>query len=153
MTEKPIVLLIEDSDDDAFFFSRAVERLAAGFEVQRARNGQEAIDYLLGLDRFNDRARFPMPRALLVDLKMPVCDGYQFLEWKRVQSGLAGIPAIVLTSSALPSDVRRCYELGAQSYTVKAPGLDAMRNRIEAFRTWWFEHCTTCPPSTNLATH
>lgn len=153
MTEKPIVLLIEDSDDDAFFFSHAVERLAAGLEVQRARDGQEAIDYLLGLDHFDDRARFPIPHALLVDLKMPICDGYQFLEWKRAQPELAGIPAIVLSSSALPADVRRCYELGAHSYTVKASSMDTMRNRIEAFRTWWFEHCATCRPSSIPATH
>jgi CheY-like chemotaxis protein len=119
MKEQNVILLVEDNDDDAFFLDRAVSKAGMGMILRRVRNGQEAIDYLEGIEPFEDRAGFPLPNVIMLDLKMPVCDGFDFLAWKRKQAALVHVPTIVMTSSDLPRDVRRSYELGAHSFTTK----------------------------------
>ncbi|HWN95771.1 MAG TPA: response regulator [Methylomirabilota bacterium] len=146
--EKPhLILLVDDSDDDAFFFDRAVKRVGLGIETRRARNGQEAIDYLLGHGASSDRTRFPMPDLIMVDLKMPVCDGFDFLIWKREQIPLMCIPAVVMTSSDLERDIRRSYELGAHSFTTKVGNNEQLAERICALREWWFENVVSIIPT------
>ena len=141
-----LILLVEDSDDDAFFFDRAVARVGVEIVTRRVSNGQEAIDYLSGHGRFADRERFPMPRVIVVDLKMPVCNGFDFLTWKQGQPALTGIPAVVMTSSTLDRDIRRSYELGAHSFTTKLACADLLAERISALREWWFENVVTLLP-------
>ena len=146
MPKPNLILLVEDSDDDAFFFDRAVARVGLEILTRRASNGQEAIDYLSGHGRFADRERFPMPNIIMVDLKMPVCDGFDFLTWKQAQPALTCIPAVVMTSSTLDRDIRRSYELGAHSFTTKLACTDLLVERISALRQWWFENVVTLLP-------
>jgi CheY-like chemotaxis protein len=141
MNGEHVILLVEDSDDDAFFLERAIAKARLGLTVRRAHNGQEAIDYLEGHGRFSDRAEFPFPHAIMLDLKMPVCDGFDFLAWKRSKPLLVYVPTIVMTSSDLPQDVRRSYELGANSFTTKLNTPQSLTSRIEALREWWFQNC------------
>ena len=141
-----LILLVEDSDDDAFFLNRAVTRSGLDLTLRRVRNGQEAIDYLEGVDQFSDRHEFPLPNVIMLDLKMPICDGFDFLAWKKTKPSLVYLPTIVMTSSDLPRDVRRSYELGANSFTTKLKTPDSLTGRIEALREWWFENCLLVPP-------
>lgn len=145
--EPRLILLVEDSDDDAFFFSRAVAKAGLGFEHRRVNNGQAAIDYLLGHGSFADRAQFPLPHLILVDLKMPICNGFDFLSWKREQPAFTYIPAIVLTSSAEERDIRRSYDLGAHSFTTKVADSTIFTQRLGSLRDWWFEHCHLLAPA------
>src|SRR5687768_7498971 len=144
-----IILLVEDSDDDAFFFNRAVQKTGLRLNVQRVRNGQEAIDYLQGTGEFSDRDQYPLPHVIMLDLKMPICDGFDFLNWKRNQPSLACLPTIVMTSSRFDGDVRRSYELGAHSFTMKVNTTDSLSDRVNALRRWWFENAILIPPSEN----
>ena len=162
MSETRYILLLEDSDDDAFFFDRAVNKTGLGIKTQRVRNGQEAIDYLQGIGEFSDRRQFPLPHVIMLDLKMPICDGFDFLSWKRNQPAFAFLPAIVMTSSDLASDVRRSYELGAHSFTTKLKTPNLLSDRIEALQEWWFQNCillsppeeeTSTPAGAETATH
>ena len=139
--ETRIILLVEDSDDDVFLFSRAASRAGGALPFRRAKNGQAAIDYLMGVGAFADRDQFPLPHLILVDLKMPVCDGFDFLAWKKTHNFFTYIPAVVLTSSAEEKDVRRCYDLGAQSFTTKVADSGVFARRLSALRDWWFNHC------------
>ncbi len=141
MPNRHVILLLEDNDDDAFFFQRVVDKVGLDLQTHRAHNGQEGIDYLLGAGSFSDRARFPLPTIVLVDLKMPVCDGYDFLAWKAGQDNFACLPAIVMTSSRQESDIRRCYQLGAHSFTAKVSTMELLRERIAVLREWWLKHC------------
>ena len=139
------LLFVDDSDDDAFFFEKAMRRTGADVVLRRVRNGQEAIDYLIGAGPFSDREQNPLPTLILLDLKMPVCDGFAFLAWKRQQQSLVCIPTIVMTSSALDRDVRRSYELGAHSYTTKVNSIGRLSERLSALREWWFNNCVLAP--------
>jgi hypothetical protein len=51
------------------------------------------------------------------------------------------VPTIVMTSSDLPQDIRRSYELGANSFTTKLNTPQSLGSRIEALREWWFQNC------------
>lgn len=140
------VLFVDDSDDDAFFFDRAVAKAGCEIRSFHVRNGQEAIDYLLGHGQFSDRMQFPMPDLITVDLKMPVCDGFDFLEWKRKQTALMCVPTVVMTSSGLERDIQRSYELGAHSFTTKLGNVDHLAERIASLREWWFENVVALIP-------
>ena len=104
-------------------------------------DGEEAIKYLEGRDPYSDRNKYPMPQVILLDLKMPRMNGFQFLEWLRKSSlHLRLIPVVIMSSSALPTDVEKAYALGANSYMVKPIGLHLFRERIQAFGIYWAEH-------------
>ena len=141
MKRTRFILLVEDNDDDALLFRRVVSKADLGIQVCRVHNGQEAIDYLLGVGDFSNRNKFPLPDVVLLDLKMPICDGFDFLKWKKEQHSLACLPTIVMTSSEWDQDIRRSYELGANSYTMKVKATDTFEDRVEALRNWWFQHC------------
>jgi CheY-like chemotaxis protein len=146
------ILLVEDSDDDALLFDRVVSKADLGIQMRRVHNGQEGIDYLMGIGDFSDRKRFPLPHVIMLDLKMPICDGFDFLNWKRNQPSLMCLPTIVMTSSRFDGDIRRSYELGAHSFTMKVNTADSLSDRVEALRKWWFENAVLIPPSqSNIA--
>ena len=140
-----LILLVEDNDDDAMLFDRVISKADLGLQMRRVHNGQEGIDYLLGAAPFSDRDQFPFPDIVMLDLKMPICDGFDFLDWKREQPSLAGLPTIVMTSSEFNDDLRRSYELGAHSFTMKVKTTDSLSARVSALRKWWFDHCVIPP--------
>ena len=133
MTEKlSVFLLVEDNEDDAFFMQRAVQEAGLKNPLCIATNGEEAIDYLRGKDRFADREKFPLPDMIFLDLKMPGVDGFQVLSWIRQQSGLE-TPVAILTSSPEELDYRRARELGASCYLLKPPTSAMLLNCCKQF--------------------
>ena len=113
------LLLAEDEESDAIIFQRAWTKKAIANTLVVARNGQEVIDYLTGSPPFEDRARYPMPGLLILDLKMPRKSGFDVLSWLSTRPGFAQIPVVVLTSSSAEADMRRAREMGAREYFVK----------------------------------
>ncbi len=146
MKNQRFILLVEDNEDDAWLFNRVVSKADLGIEMHRVHNGQEAIDYLLGVDQFADRTQFPFPDLVILDLNMPICDGFDFLDWRRGQPWLMVVPIIVMTSSRFDGDLGRSYALGANAFTMKVKSTDSLRDRVEALRTWWFEHSVLVEP-------
>lgn len=114
------ILHVEDSDDDAFLFDRALSRAQLVAQLQRVQDGRQAVDYLKGVGSYADRSLFPLPELMLLDLKLPQMDGFEVLAWARSQPGFADLPVFVLSSSDLPEDILRARELGAQAYFVKS---------------------------------
>src|SRR5579864_5000614 len=117
MITKPI-LLVEDDENDVFFFQRAMSKAGMTNPVQVAGDGQEAIDYLRGAGKFADRSKFPLPELILLDLKLPFVMGLDVLRWIREQSELVPI-VIILSSSREEEDIAAAYKLGANAYLVK----------------------------------
>ena len=128
------ILLVEDSDDDVFIFNRILNKARITNPVQVAADGQEAMDYLSGSGKFADRNRFPMPVLIFLDLKIPFVSGLEILEWMRGTAHLASIFVIVLTSSSEERDIVRSYQLGARSYLVKPPSVEALQDVIKAIQ-------------------
>jgi CheY-like chemotaxis protein len=131
------ILVAEDNEDDAFFLKRAFLRAGVNAPLDFVENGDSAVGYLSGRGHFEDRSAFPLPKLLILDLKMPGIDGFGVLEWLRAQPGLRRLPVLVFSSSAETQDVNRAHELGANGFTVKPNGLDAMHAFVLAVEAYW----------------
>src|SRR5688572_19839953 len=110
------ILYVEDSEDDVFFLKRAFKAAEVPNPLQVARDGQEAIDYLAGLEKFSDRERHPLPCLVLLDFKLGGKMGLDVLRWIRERPALRKLLVIILSSSSQRADVDRAYELGANAF-------------------------------------
>lgn len=117
-TEKAI-LLIEDSPDDEFLFKQILKTNGITTNVMVVRDGQEALDYLEGKGKFADRAAYPMPTAVFVDLGITKLSGLDVLARIKEQPISEGLLRVVLTHHGDVKNMRAAYELGAQSFCVK----------------------------------
>jgi CheY-like chemotaxis protein len=112
------ILLVEDDPGHSRLIEKNLRRASIGNPIVTAGDGQQALDYLFGtIGRGEVRAA---PSFLvLLDLNMPVLDGYQVLERMKADERTRLIPVIILTTTDDPREVRRCYELGCSIYITK----------------------------------
>lgn len=139
MAARPVVLLVEDDPDDAFLLEDACRRLGHEGMLRVARDGEEAMAYLLGQGDHADRLRFPLPRVILLDMKLPRMTGLEVLEWRRDQPAMMRIPVVVLTASQSDADIARAYELGANSYLVKPVDSPSQLAMVKAVCEYWVD--------------
>jgi CheY-like chemotaxis protein len=135
---KPI-LLVEDEENDVFFFKHAMKKESLANPLRVASDGQEAIDYLQGAGKFANREEFPLPHLVVLDLKLPFVMGLDVLKWIRQQPELTPI-VIVLSSSQQKEDIATAYRLGANAYLVKSPDLAKLQGMVRAINDFWLTH-------------
>lgn len=142
------VLVADDDADDISLLKRAFLRAGLDVHLKVARDGEEVIQYLHGDAAYADRDEFPMPRLLLLDLKMPRTDGFEVLEWVRKQSDLRRLLVVVMTSSDEPQDVDRAYDLGANSFLRKPDDFTNLVKMSQKLHDYWMETnlCPDCSP-------
>src|SRR3954453_18868252 len=99
MDEEPIILIADDTADDLFFLQIAFRRAEFKAQLRMVPDGEDAIAYLDGQSPFNDRASYPLPTLILLDLNMPGKNGFQVLEWVRAHPDFRYLPVLILTSS------------------------------------------------------
>jgi CheY-like chemotaxis protein len=133
------ILLVEDNEDDVFLMKRALKEAAVTNPLHIVEDGQEAVDFLSGIGSYSDRARYPLPAVVFLDLKLPLKSGHDVLAWIRGQKELASLIVVVLTSSEEPGDVNKSYLLGANSYLVKPPTAEQLLNMAKAFKWYWLQ--------------
>jgi len=121
MNPDATILLVEDDPNDVFLMQRALKKTGIANPLKVAENGQQAIDYLAGTERLANRAEFPIPSLIFLDLKLPYKSGFEVLEWIRTQPSLESTLVVVLTSSSEERDIKESYRLGAKSFLVKPP--------------------------------
>ena len=131
------VLVIEDDANDRFLIERAFRKAKIANPLQMVVNGDEAIAYLSGEGRFQDRAMYPLPIMALLDLKLPRRSGIEVLKWIRPASSLPTVPVVVLTSSPDGADVKAAYQAGANSYLVKPVAFEGLHRMIESVSHFW----------------
>ena len=139
MHYKCTILIVDDDENDIFFAKRAFTEINVHCTFQILKNGQETVDYLAGHGEYANREKFPLPMMILMDLKMPIMDGFQVLAWLRGRPGIKVIPTIVFSSSDLPTDITRAYELGANSFISKPVSFDSLVEVMKVIRRYWFE--------------
>ena len=143
MTKKAI-LLVDDSQEDVLVLKRACLKVGIDVQFHCVCDGQEAVDYLEGKGHFEDRNAHPLPRIILLDLKMPKMDGFDVLRWMQEHPALRRLPVTVLTSSGLDKDVDRAYDLGANSYVIKPDSLRGYTDMVETLHKYWTELNRPC---------
>lgn len=136
-TDLAVVLLVDDSDDDVLLFKRAFKDAGINNRLRIVRDGEQAIAYLSGAGKFADRATYPLPALMLLDLKMPRKDGFEILQWVREQEELKGVHVVVLTTSGDFADVKRAYELGANSFIVKSHDMQEFVGQLKEVQRHW----------------
>ena len=125
------ILLVEDSSDDVFFMQYALKKAQISYPVQVVSDGQAAVDYLCGAGKYGNRADYPLPTIMFLDLKLPCFSGFDVLAWMRAQPVLVQIPVFILTGSSEERDKARAEELGARAYFVKPPDGAMLRRAFE----------------------
>jgi len=143
MADVSVILLVEDRADDILLILRAFQKAGLTNPVQVVRNGEEAIAYLSGEGKFRNRAEYPLPILVLLDLKLPGIDGFEVLTWTRQQEGIRGIPIVVLTSSNQLKDVNRAYSLGASSFFVKEIDFQGTVDFSKLLQQYWLKTART----------
>jgi CheY-like chemotaxis protein len=139
----PAVLLAEDSENDVLMFRRAARRAKFSQPLHVVTNGEEVVAYLKGEGRFSDRAQYPLPGLVLLDLKMPRMNGFEVLQWVRQQPQFTALQVVVLSSSDEICDINRAYQLGANSFLVKPLSFDEFVGMLEALRSYCLRICQT----------
>ena len=119
MPAQLFILVAEDDANDRVLLTHALTRDCLPVRVLMVGDGQEAINYLHGEGPFADRARYPMPDLLLLDLKMPRLNGLDVLRWLRSNDICHALPVIIFSGSGLEKDVQEAYRLGANTYFQK----------------------------------
>ncbi len=133
----PPVLLAEDEEHDVFFMRRAFESAQIENPLLAVGNGREAIDYLKDQDQ---QRELPHPGILLLDLKMPLVDGFEVLEWIQKQDRWRDhLPVLVLSSSGEEQDRRKAFELGAHEYLVKPGNYRDLLVLVKDLKRRWLE--------------
>lgn len=145
MSSHRVVLLVEDSEDDAVFMTRGFRKLASPPQLHHVVDGSEAVDYLAGQGRYTDRAVYPFPAVMLLDLKTPRMSGFDVLRWVRTRPECRDLVIAVLTSSDHPSDIRQAYALGARSYLTKPSGPAALHDLIASIDFYWLKSNVPAP--------
>lgn len=124
------ILLVEDSEDDLFFFRRLLNKAGVDVPLAVATDGQQAIDYLKRSLPGALPAPAPPPRLVFLDLKLPLKGGFEVLQWVRAEPALSHVVVVVLSSSAEARDVARAFDSGAQGYLVKHPPAAAIAELV-----------------------
>jgi len=130
----PEILLVEDNPGDVLLVRKALERAGLRHELRVAGDGDEALA-LLRAPAAAGRAR---PGLVLLDLNLPGKDGREVLAEIKGDPALRVLPVVVLTSSRAERDVRRAYELHANSYVTKPPSLRELQGTLARLCDYWF---------------
>ena len=131
------ILLVEDNPMDVELIIDAFKEARLGNKIQTARNGKEALEYLLGEGKYTDRKQYPIPDIVLLDLKMPGIDGHEVLRRIKGTEKLKRLPVIILTSSRDEGDRAMSYDNGANSYLVKPVSFDEFLKVVKQVSDYW----------------
>ncbi len=133
-TQMPI-LLVEDNPADVELTLRAFRRRKLANPIVVARDGEEALDYVRRRGAF--AAGAPLPRVILLDLRLPKMDGLEVLRELKGHPVYRNISVVVLTTSGEDTDIKKSYELGAASYIVKPVEFEKFQDVVERIDLYW----------------
>lgn len=130
------ILLVDDSEDDLLLMRIAFQKAGCTSPLQEVHGGEEAMAYLKGEGPYGDRTKFPLPAVVLLDINMPMKNGFAVLDWVRAQPSLKPLPIFMLTASMRTEDVERAFDLGANSFLVKPTSLEELIKMLRCVGDW-----------------
>lgn len=136
MAQLKQILLVEDNPKDLELTLEALERSQLANDVVTARDGAEALDWLLCRGPHANRDTGD-PAVVLLDLKLPKVDGLQVLEKIKSDDDLRHVPVVMLTASREESDLVRSYELGVNAFVVKPVAFQEFFKAIQEVGMFW----------------
>jgi len=133
------ILLVENDPREVLRLLYAFARAGHSAPIESAAGYRDAVAQLEGTDGYADRALFPTPGLLVIDLNLDQGSGFQVLEWVQSSLDLAGLPSVVLTSSRQPRDLQRAYALGAHDYRIKPTSIDDLCAVVRDIEAYWIQ--------------
>lgn len=131
------ILLVEDNPDDEELTRLALEKNNIANTMHVARDGAEALDYLLCRGVYAGRNPAALPTVILLDLKLPKIDGLEVLRQLRADERTRLVPTVILTSSKEEQDIVAGYRLGANSYIRKPVNFDQFVDAVRQLGLYW----------------
>jgi two-component system response regulator len=142
------ILLVEDNDDDAELTLRAFQRAKVPNPMVRARDGQDALDYLFARGEHAQRDARDVPAVVLLDINMPKISGLEVLQAIRANERTKHIPVVMLTSSNEDKDRLRAYDHWANSYVLKPVDYERFVEAAAQLGLYWIV-LNALPPRTD----
>jgi two-component system response regulator len=141
------ILLVEDNPKDLKLTLHALSSHKLANRIEVARDGEEALDYLLCRGKFVGRSFEDAPRLVLLDLKLPKIDGLEVLRTVKNDRRTKAIPVVILTSSKEDKDLVDGYKLGVNAYIQKPVDFDEFRKIVEQLGLFWLVVNQPPPPA------
>ena len=123
------ILLVEDDQGHARLIEKNLRRANIANSIIAVDDGQKAVDYLFSQGAYAGEKISPQLMVLL-DLNLPVLDGYQVLQRMKSNPHTKSIPVIILTTTDDPQEIAHCYELGCNVYVTKPVNYDKFSEAI-----------------------
>jgi CheY-like chemotaxis protein len=134
-TEPTRILIIEDDPNDLELINLAFESFNFANQIDVVTDGEEALRFLFNND--SDAPQHPLPRLVLLDLKLPKVSGIEILRHIRADHRTRHLIVVVMTSSREDRDLSTCYELGVNSYVVKPLDFQQFIHATQQVGLYW----------------
>ena len=136
---KRSLLIIEDSDEDFTALVRVINKADISHPIYRCEDGEEALDFLYHEGQYADKALFPRPSLVVLDLNLPGTDGREVLATVKQDSQLRTIPIVIFSTSSNSKDINACYSQGVTGYIVKPMSTQRLNVLVQTFLDYWFK--------------
>jgi CheY-like chemotaxis protein len=136
------ILVAEDDADDRFLIQTAFDEKGYQDKIHFVENGVELLSFLDSMEGRLEEAEFP--GFILLDLNMPKKDGREVLKELKQHHLYKRIPVVIFTTTNNEAEIKRCYELGANTYVVKPANFDMLLSVLSDIRNYWL-HTASIP--------
>lgn len=130
------ILIAEDNEDHAELMIDTLQDFNIGNKLIHTSDGEQALQYLHKQGKY-DNNEWIKPDLILLDIKMPKMDGITTLEFIKQAPTLKYIPVIMVSTSSADHDIKRCFELGANSFISKPLQFDEFTRKIRELNLYW----------------
>jgi CheY-like chemotaxis protein len=134
---KRVILHVEDDANDALLVELAFRKLDLLPQLRAVDDGDKAMAYLSNRPPFEEKGQFPLPAFVLLDIKLPGGSGFDVLSWIRSRPETRYLPVAILSSSIQPEDIRKAYDLGANSFIQKPSSLEGILEMVRTAHCYW----------------
>jgi two-component system response regulator len=134
-----LILVVEDNPDHLELTVLTLQEQCVDAEIVIARDGAQALDFLLGQGPHAGRDTQRQPTFVLLDMKLPKLSGLDVLRSLRANPLTAMVPVVMLTSSSEQSDIVACYGAGANSFIRKPVDFGEFTKKLECLQSYWLD--------------
>ena len=140
MTKHGTILLVQNDTDDLLLMRKGLSEAQVAVPVQVVKTYPDAVQYLGGEGMYANRANYPLPFLILMDLKLPGEGGFALLRWLYDRPGLKNkFTVVVLAASTLPDEIKLVYELGAQSFLARPLQYRQLVDTLRHVKEYWID--------------
>lgn len=128
------ILIVDDDDLDLMFIRRALENVFDNAVIATKTSGEDALSSVRTARQDTDR-----PELIMLDLNMPGMPGMEVLDNLKRDRELCHVPVIICSTTTDPTEVRKCYEAGANAFMSKPASVDGYNHMVKCLRDFWFD--------------